>query len=324
MRAVTREQKLALIVGFSLILLVGVLISDHLSRARALQVAHFDTEEPGIAANSGPNLPDAVHPTVLTQPPAEPQPTLASNPPPSSVAPESQPDPQPGTIPMGPVTADRQVAGMTSPGGPPISGLSDDARRLLDDLRTGIQTSGVSEVPPLVGVEQPNPGATLPLVQPKPERPATIWYTVKPKDTLYQIALKHYGDAKAWRQLVELNKDRVSPDGAVHAGVRIELYEKLPGGPALTPVAPPATKPKATPRPALTDQRIATADQPAKTDKPTAARTYKVQKGDSLGVISQRLLGTVKRTNEILALNRGVVEDEDSIRVGMVLTMPPR
>ena len=35
----TREQKLALIIGFSLVLLVGVLVSDHLSGARNAHLA---------------------------------------------------------------------------------------------------------------------------------------------------------------------------------------------------------------------------------------------------------------------------------------------
>ena len=48
--SVTREHKLALIIGFSLVLVVGVLISDHFSKARSAQVA---TE---ITAGGGPNF----------------------------------------------------------------------------------------------------------------------------------------------------------------------------------------------------------------------------------------------------------------------------
>src|SRR6185436_2493355 len=51
---VTREHKLALIVGFSLILLVGVLISDHLSRARQAKIVPVGAGESQIAADVRP------------------------------------------------------------------------------------------------------------------------------------------------------------------------------------------------------------------------------------------------------------------------------
>ena len=48
----TREHKLALIIGFSLVLVVGVLISDHFSKARTQQVASEITA--GAGQSFGP------------------------------------------------------------------------------------------------------------------------------------------------------------------------------------------------------------------------------------------------------------------------------
>ncbi len=49
-RTVTRELKLALIVGFALVLVVTVLISDHLSHARQTELAGNIQPEPIKAA----------------------------------------------------------------------------------------------------------------------------------------------------------------------------------------------------------------------------------------------------------------------------------
>src|SRR5437870_4074014 len=56
--AVTREHKLALIVGFSLFLVLGVLISDHFSKAR--QVELVDNIQPASAKQMGAS-PPGVH-----------------------------------------------------------------------------------------------------------------------------------------------------------------------------------------------------------------------------------------------------------------------
>ena len=49
----TRENKLALVVGFGLILFVGILISDHFSTVRRQQAAHLrrDVVDPLMRSN---------------------------------------------------------------------------------------------------------------------------------------------------------------------------------------------------------------------------------------------------------------------------------
>jgi LysM repeat protein len=46
---------------------------------------------------------------------------------------------------------------------------------------------------------------------------------------------------------------------------------------------------------------------------------YKVREGDTLSEISQKLLGTVKRMNELITMNSDKIRDADDIRVGMEL-----
>lgn len=345
----TREQKLALIVGFSLILLVGVLISDHLSRARAVQVAGMEAEDQGVAAASRPNLPEAVHPVVqeAAQAPAPSQPVGGSlSAPPTSEVPAGSSLTDSGTlIAMGPATA-----GQTGPAIEPVGTVTEATKQLLDQIRDGAKTAlhdGLADVqiPAATNVERlasgPAPTSNPAPTTTAPVKKSTTWYTVKPGETLFQIAKRQYGSGKAWKQLADLNKDRVTADGGVKAGARIELYDSLPGAadapgktPAQSPVktpAKPTNKPAAKPLPG--DQRIAKADAKS-TDKAgtkpevrtvaDAPRTYTVRKGDSLGEISQKMLGTMRRKDEIVDLNQGVLDDEDSIQVGMVLKMPAR
>jgi len=48
---------------------------------------------------------------------------------------------------------------------------------------------------------------------PSPPETATVTYTVKSRDTLYNIAAKQYGDGSLWRTIYEANRDKIpSPD----------------------------------------------------------------------------------------------------------------
>src|SRR5687767_8966604 len=65
----TRENKLALVVGFGLILFVGILISDHFSTARSQQAANFTS--PGVVdplATAQARNSNLVELTTLTPP----------------------------------------------------------------------------------------------------------------------------------------------------------------------------------------------------------------------------------------------------------------
>ena len=51
-------------------------------------------------------------------------------------------------------------------------------------------------------------------------------------------------------------------------------------------------------------------------------KTYTVKKGDTLGQIAQRELGTMKRADEIVKLNK--LKSASSIREGMKLSLPTK
>lgn len=293
----TREHKVALIIGFSLILLVAVLISDHVSRARRTPVDEVKPSE--VLAASGRAMPgDAI------APPAEP---ASASPLPEPIASAADPGPPPADrILTAPV-----AAGVQLPSVPPSPVLDPGMQRAIADAGGSILSGPVPQVILPVKPEAPSPAASS-APPGKPEDPPR-YHAVQKGETLYQIAARYYGSGSAWKQLAELNRDRVGPNGEVRAGVRL----LVPVGAAVTGFragTPPAAAPKPSPggpAPRPAGVRIASSRRDA---------TYTIRAGDTLGDISQRMLGTSRRWREILDLNR--LDEDDVLMPGTVLKLP--
>lgn len=156
MRNVTREHKLALIVGFSLILLVGVLISDHVSSARRVPINQVSSEQATLTRTQIPAGPDLSK--VLALPGSKSEPTLASATPAKAPAasittPSSSPSSIPSaTPPAGPaqsVTASAdpampapiKIANSPSAPGATIDKVLGAADRVKEQMRDGLQAA---------------------------------------------------------------------------------------------------------------------------------------------------------------------------------------
>jgi nucleoid-associated protein YgaU len=325
---VTREHKLALIVGFSLILLVGVLISDHLSRARQAKIASVGTSETGSVVVP-PAAGDPMKPlndALATEPPKALAGAPASSGPATSNA---KKEPEPLIVAQGPAKQHLET---------PESALD---RAIRDQQGTLVQRPDGSFDIRLPAAQQSNPesigsplgGAivnTTPKTSPLPKfedeksaKPNTIiatndpvkYHAVKKGETMFQIASDYYGTGKIWRELAKFNGVE-SKEGAVRVGTKLKIPNKdvLLG--------------KATPSKATVEAPAAPAAKPApgKRQEGTPIKpkielaTYTVKKGDTLGDISQKTLGTSKRWHEFVELNR--IEDEDHIPAGTVLKVP--
>jgi nucleoid-associated protein YgaU len=290
---VTREHKLALIVGFSILLLVGVLISDHLSRARETQI---DTVlEPAVAVEPADrSIPvdplGPVNRTALTEAPGTTpgsgRPDVIDPQPQSPAA--SEPHTQIAEVP----------SGMRADPGPVLGGEGDIGSQLVKaggTIKTG--RDGIREL------TLPNSTAT-PSMSTTPDR----MHVVKKNDTLYALAKQYYGDAGLWPMLAAYNKDRVGKNGSLREGqsLRIPTRAVLTG----KPDPAPAQKPLPSAKTVANETRIA------------SSRTYTVKKNDTLGDVSMAVYGTSKRWRDILAANRGVIDNADRLAVGMVLKVP--
>ncbi|HYE01866.1 MAG TPA: LysM peptidoglycan-binding domain-containing protein [Phycisphaerales bacterium] len=339
----TREHKLALIVGFSLVLVVGVLISDHFSKASlgapAEEVAINDPE--GLGVPAGPRglevpLPD----TTLAAS------TLPESPPLT----ESAPAPRPTIIDMAasapaePPTLDHGIDLVGAR--PPASGLRLPAG--LEGMPAAVRLAEPLAEPAQPLRQSPAPPAGASGVRPVPAEPITIAPSPEPReqakpapagrhevvrgDTVMKIAKRYYGDASLWTSLRDANPGRIGPDGSVRLGVSLLIPARSAAraGPAAAGPVPGAT-PLAPPQPGSGDKPGATkpgaskpapARGPATAPAPPPARTHTVVKGDTLSKIAHAHLGDRERWREIAALN-GLGASGD-IRVGMRLKLPAK
>lgn len=345
---VTRELKLALIVGFTLVLVVTVLISDHLSKARQLkldtgttQLTVAPAQWPREAGGSSPAMNPVPGPLaqipetkpVDAQPTTQPAPRVADSTP-------REPSPEPLVT---------RTADSAKPASEPVpelrlgrtpDPLADEikARGGTIDHKTGTfqlpVTARVDRTP--TGDSKPVPGgaeklappATTPKAVTPTLTPGEQSYTIAAGDSATKIAAKFYGDGKHWRKLAEFNPGIIGKDGEVRAGQSI----RIPTSEILLGKAAPKGKDLTKPTDAKLDPKLAKADPKADkkpADKklpepPKPTKTYTVQKGDSLGVIAQKTLGSVKKKGELLAANTDVIEDEDNVPAGTVLKIPAK
>lgn len=272
----TREQKISLIVGFTLVLLVGVAVSDHLSAARSAQL------ESGLSPADEFEEFDA-----MQRPIPDPRPfdTIAAKPEPT---PETRTQETPP--PSGPIARSLEDAMK------PATDFLEQLRNRVQDMPLAAET-----------VKKPENQSKPQLIHPAPKSDVAAggadvqWYSVEEGDTLWSIAEKHYGDGALAAKLAVFNDAR--PD-LIRSGVRL----RIPPRHALTGEPAPA--------------RPTVSSSPAKA-APVATRDYTVKPGDTLGLIAQRELGTVKRLGDIMKLNPKLA-DADSIRVGDVIKLPSR
>lgn len=254
MYAVTREHKLALIVGFSLILLVGVLVSDHVSSSKRPSINQVAQSESVVTKQ---NMPKGVDPRAVLALPGES--ALAQAPAPRDVG-------------FGTSASADPLAGLTAPPVVPVT-ISQTKPSTVDrllDASKDVGKDALDEVVRLAGgsidrssdgrsvIRLPGPvpaagtsrtaDAAKPARTPtsqaavadKAERLAPVrqsdvlaveamkFHTVVEDDTLFEIAKKYYGTGHIWQRLAEANNLK---GGQVRLGqkLRIPSRESLMG-----------------------------------------------------------------------------------------------
>ncbi|MCH7961997.1 MAG: LysM peptidoglycan-binding domain-containing protein [Planctomycetes bacterium] len=299
----TREQKLALIVGFSLTLLVGILLTDHLSQGR---VARVD----GVAEREG---------TLRTLAGAVPQ---------SAYAISSADNPAPAQVEPAPATHDAPAPPATTQR---VAFTQDPLTRILDADLEAIQQPSASTaqaepqqtaVPSILEVAASHGVELVPvqqhttqptIIDPLAPTPDPAWYTVQPNDNLYKLCERFYGTGTVWPKLAAHNTSRVKQNGWIRAGVRLQIpHPSVVLGPGAT-FASPLFEP---------DDPAPSQTAPTPTEPDRKLRKYQIQPGDCLSLIAQNELGTIRRQGEILALNKDRLHDADDVRSGMVILLP--
>ena len=285
----TRETKLGLVIGAGIILLIGIVVSDHLSVAQK----HDTPPSTGFVDTSS---------NVLT-PPAEMRRTT------------------PMSTDGNTTTGTPGGAGTpAAPGGlaDPLAARALDAQSTRTDFGTGsgvtpgrgdaarglpTESIGLFDPPPVTGggaVLPPGNTITLPGGHGVAEVSSVI-HTVKAGETLWDIARKYYSDGNKWTLIATANKDALAKQGAMREGLKLAIP---PGnGPGNGPGTPGVRPP--------TDVDT------------TAGKTITVQAGDTLSKLAARHLGSANRWQELFKANSDQLKSEkQQLKIGMVLRLP--
>ncbi|MCA9277532.1 MAG: LysM peptidoglycan-binding domain-containing protein [Phycisphaeraceae bacterium] len=336
----TSEHKLSLIIGVTVVLLVFVLLTDHMSSERNTPLAAVGQEDSLITDDLLPSQP--IQLVDMTGTGQQRQIGVHYNAPTSNTralsdahASGSQIRNESPAESEEPNESDRSSAStrMLATAGELGDRFADAIKGSLENAQPASQTDrvapqGASEAERLL-VAPPQETRQTTLAQhddpaifsmdpksrfhPAGEKSANEmvdweFRTVRKNESLYAIAEEYYGNGNEWRRIAEFNADKVSQSGSVKQGVklRVPLGTNLVIAKAEPKLEQPASKP-------VDSAKIADAHA-AKT------RAYVVKKNDTLGHIAQRELGSVRFTKVLLETNG--LKKNDVIVAGMTLQIP--
>jgi nucleoid-associated protein YgaU len=143
-----------------------------------------------------------------------------------------------------------------------------------------------------VGMKLLIPGATETVRKTPQPTAEELFHTVKRNDSLYSVAVKYYGSTE-WKFLELLRRENGLKDTttSLKAGTRL----KIPAAEAAGEVETIATE----------------------------TRTYRVQPGDNLCIISRKVYGATDGWKQIYAANRDKMATPEKLNAGVTLTIPP-
>ncbi|MBY0114103.1 MAG: LysM peptidoglycan-binding domain-containing protein [Phycisphaerales bacterium] len=341
----TRELKLALIVGFAIVLTVAILVSDHLSKARQATLADVAGVSANRIAAKTPEepikSPDELLPASLPAAMSVTEPTLTRGESDSGLLPPSKPtETAPALTQSGTTSEPVQAPVVIGQGSnalqtnllTPVSGDATIARRNL----TEGAPAGNSHTTPIETAAKQSPAGDAILqkaAEKKPEvktsalpiGPNDKVHVIAENESLYAIAKKYYGSGNLWRELAAANAGRVSESGAARVGTKIVI----PSKDVLLGKATPdkASKPQATKVDPKTNSKEVAKPSEKVAEKATPksteiakTRDYVVKPGDSLGRIAARELGSAKKAGVIAALNK--MDPDDDLIAGGTLKLP--
>jgi nucleoid-associated protein YgaU len=125
-------------------------------------------------------------------------------------------------------------------------------------------------------------------------------YTLREGETLYKLCQTKYGNGNLWKELADFNKATIPNPTKMRAGMTV----RLPAVHVLRGEAVPAPS------------EVVPAPQPA------GGREYVIQKGDTLGAIAARELGSSKKWEAIYHANRDRMKSPSDLRIGKALRIP--
>ena len=351
----TRETKIGLLVGLAFIIVIGILLSDHLTSATEPQQAQLaqvagnvrtGVAVPGAAqqqqqppiTNVAPPQDVSPQQTVLTKEeltPKQPPVEIVKIGGPANPAPTQQQQQQQQQ--QAPAVADAKsqakeppitvVDATPTPAPAPVKAI-DPAKNPLARVAEAFN----EELVP-VGAEhqQPKSEPTKPLIAAAALPPGARHYKAGPGDSVSRLAARFLGaDTKANRDAILAVNPTLQKNPNIIVLGRTYVIPAAPtasAAPAPLPDAP--TTPPPVPAPIVEVNQAPTAPpapSPVVID-PAGAQAesfYVVKPGDSLTKISVEQLGSAAGVPAIMDLNRDVLKGSDVIRPNMKLRLPAK
>lgn len=206
----TREIKLALILGSALALIVGVLVSDHLSAARRTQIAEISGE---LGASLG----------TQTRPLARPRDANANWPEVVATLPTSKvEEPKPTAVASNTPTAQA----------PQTPAVDHDADLIDAGRNQGVEFTRLTNIDTLVLGDKPTTVA--------PATPPMKEHVIREGDTLWSIAQKYYGDGRQHARIEEANHEAFARKKGLEIGQKLMIpARQQPGADAALANAKP-------------------------------------------------------------------------------------
>lgn len=149
-------------------------------------------------------------------------------------------------------------------------------------------------------------------------------HTVQPGETLMAIARAELGSGARWKEIYELNRDKLASPDQVKAGMVLVMPAKgaVPGTGLATSMPATAT------RTATTTVTATTTANPTATATTTSAAgsewIHVVQPGETLRSIARERCGGVEKWKEIFEMNTDKLASPDQVKAGMALKLPVR
>lgn len=301
MDIMTRETKIGLLVGMGVIILIGILISDHLSEARRQKPAELAAGGSSSGSNSSLSVfspstsnlpgvrPGAHNPTAPPVKPNNTQPPIPNY--------DSPPIKTPGMrFDLDPILKRNNNNDTTKPPVPPTNNNTED--EAIDELRKRLLA------------EEKRRMEELKKRKAEANRKTVRYHYVVSGDSLSSIARKYYKSSK--QKYIDLiykaNRDKMRSRNDLRTRVQLVIpYLATDDTASNTPAKP--TNP----------------DNNDKTDSPTVTtRDYKVREGDTLSSIAEEFYGAAKYWRKLAKLNKDRLPNPNRLRPGIILRVPTR
>lgn len=298
----TRETKVGLLVGMGMILFIGILVSDFLSKENRSMVPDFTNTaaeaQKGLLPGDVGELPKAYQTDSTANNGSG---TFGGsgngsgdrnfNTTPGRLTPLPMPEdfsPRPRPVEPARVNPRDTV-------NPPAALALDNNGSMM-----GSPSVGSSALPPLPNGAHGSVVRTLNSSGSASAVPMV--HQVAKGESLYDIAVRYYGDGDKWRAIAQANPKAFDNTGRLATGVKLQIPSRSDVASSITPIAPPTTV--------------------AVNSNAPSGKTIKVAAGDTLASLASKHLGTRSRWTELLDANKDKLKKAEDLKLGMELRLP--